>query len=145
MEKQVISNEKADVEKIQAAKIIITELQNELPSYIKSGCGPFLAAIADKDNNIILKAANSVEMDNLCICHAEINAIKKAHEKFKTYDLSPWDLKIYITSEPCIMCLGAIMWSGIKICVYGNIESELGEKRLKEYLEQGKLIYKPKR
>lgn len=174
----IISNKKIDENRLIKAKEIISKLQDDLPKYIENGSGPFLAAICDEFDNVILKAANSVEKDNCSHCHAEMNAIKKAQEKFKTYDLSSLNLKIYVTAEPCIMCLGGIMWSGIKevyfgvnskrveeitgfdegfkpnwleefkkrnILVYGNIELEKGEKRLQEYIQRGKLVYKPNR
>ncbi len=33
--------------------------------------------------------------------------------------MSPYNLKLYVTAEPCIMCIGGIMWSGIKEVYYG--------------------------
>ena len=99
------------------------------------------------------------------------------NEKLNTYDLSDLDLSICITAEPCAMCVGAIMWSGIKhvyfgtpskivekitgfdegykpdwdkcfqnkgIDVTGNIEHEICEKVLLNYVNSGKIIYKPK-
>ena len=36
-----------------------------------------------------------------------------------TYDLSKHNLSLYVTSEPCMMCIGGIMWSGIKAVYYG--------------------------
>ena len=122
--------------------------------------------------------ANTVTLDNCSHHHAEMNVIKAAEEKLGTYDLSPFHLKLYSTSEPCLMCMGGIMWSGIKelyygvptesveeitgfdegykpgwreefrkrgIIVYGNIERELGEQVLRNYVAKGKTIYKPAR
>jgi len=153
-------------------------MQNKLKEHIKNGSGPFLAAIYDDDNNLICECSNSVIKENCSNNHAEMNTIKKAQEILSTFDLSNRNLSIYITSEPCIMCLGAIMWSGIKtvyygvtskkveeitgfdegfkpnwleefkkrnIIVYGNIESRAGEEILRDYVNQGKEIYKPKR
>ena len=59
--------------------------------------------------------------------HAEINTIKKAQQVLNTYDLSKCGAKIFITSEPCMMCIGAIMWSGIKE-VYFSVTSDKVEK-----------------
>lgn len=98
---------------------IITDLQNELREHIKKGAGPFLAAIYAPDGRLISKAANSVVSDTCSHCHAEMNAIKEAERLLGTYDLSPYNLSIYITSEPCVMCMGGIMWSGIKAVYYG--------------------------
>ena len=48
-----------------------------------------------------------------------MNAIKLAEKKLGTYDLSKYNLSLYVTAAPCLMCLGAIMWSGIKADYYG--------------------------
>ena len=119
MSNEIISNEKINEEKLDNAINIITNLQQELLSCIESGCGPFLAAIYDKNNNLIAKSANSVVSEKCSNNHAEINTIKLAQNKLQSYDLSSFDLSIYVTAEPCMMCLGAIMWSGIKNLYYG--------------------------
>ena len=56
-----------------------------------------------------------------------MNAIRLAQKKLGTYDLSKYNLSIYVTAEPCIMCAGAIMWSGIKN-VYFSVYSKDVEK-----------------
>ena len=170
-----ISKSKA-IEKIKQASKIINELHSQIPNFTSLGFGPFIAAIYDTNGHLIAKNANSVVNENCSNNHAEINAIKKAQEKLGTYDLSTYNLSIYITAEPCIMCIGAIMWSGIKnvyysipskivekitgfdegfkpfwinefkkrgIIVYGNIEPKIGEIGLKQYVNSGKIIYKP--
>ena len=102
-----------------AQKKIITELYDKLPNYIAHGHGPFLAAIYDADGNQIACAANSVVSGNCSNNHAEMNAIRDAEEKLHTYDLSAYNLSLYVTAEPCIMCLGGIMWSGIQQVFFG--------------------------
>jgi tRNA(Arg) A34 adenosine deaminase TadA len=174
----VIANEKIDNSKLIKASKIILGLQQELKKYINKGHGPFLAAIYDAKGNLIAKTANSVVNKSCSHNHAEMNAIKMAEKKLGTYDLSPYNLSIYVTSEPCTMCLGGIMWSGIKavyygvpservtkitgfdegfkpdwfkefkkrgITVYGQIETEAGEKVLKDYVANGHTVYKPER
>ena len=42
-----------------------------------------------------------------------------AQKELGTYDLSKYNLSLYVTSEPCMMCIGGIMWSGIKAIYYG--------------------------
>ena len=174
----VISNEEIDSEKLYKAQKIIGQLQDELKQYIAGGSGPFLAAIYDADGNLIAKEANSVVSETCSHNHAEMNTIKAAEKKLNTYDLSAYKLSLYVTSEPCIMCLGGIMWSGIKevyygvsskrveeitgfdegfkpdwlnefkkrnITVYGNIGVEKGEDVLRNYVLQGRTVYKPER
>jgi len=98
---------------------LMQALQNELKTYIAKKHGPFLAAIYNGQGELIAKAANSVVLDQCSHAHAEMNAIKLAQQKLKTYDLSPYNLSLVVTSEPCLMCLGGIMWSGIKALYYG--------------------------
>ena len=174
----VVSNETPDKHKIAEASRIIAALQHELEQLADLGSGPFAAAIYDAAGNLVAKMPNTVTLDNCSHHHAEMNVIKAAEEKLGTYDLSPFHLKLYSTSEPCLMCMGGIMWSGIKevyygvptesveeitgfdegykpgwleefrkrgIIVYGNIERELGEQVLRNYVAKGKKIYKPSR
>ncbi|MBR6098178.1 nucleoside deaminase [bacterium] len=116
---KVISNEKIDNAKVETATKIITELQSEMDGFTQKGSGPFIAAIYDADGNLVVKAANTVINDNCSNNHAEMNAIRAAEQKLGTYDLAQYKLKLYVTSEPCMMCLGGILWSGIKEVYYG--------------------------
>ena len=115
----VIANEKINNLKLIKASKIILDLQQELKKYINKGYGPFLAAIYDSNGNLVAKAANNVVNESCSNNHAEMNVIKLAEKILGTYDLSHYDLSIYVTSEPCMMCLGGIMWSGIKAIYYG--------------------------
>ena len=115
----VISNEEINFSKIENAEKIISQLQDELVNYIADGSGPFLAAVIDENGKIISKTANSVVSEGGSNNHAEMNAIKMAQKELGTYDLSKYNLSLYVTSEPCMMCIGGIMWSGIKAIYYG--------------------------
>jgi len=72
--------------------------------------GPFGAVIV-KDGKIIAEGVNEVAKSNDPTSHAEINAIRKACEKMKNFNLEKCE--IYSSCEPCPMCLGAIYWAGI--------------------------------
>ena len=123
----MISNEPIDTAKLARAEKIITELQQELRGRIERGAGPFLAAIYDEKGKLVSKTANSV-VDEVCSNnHAEMNAIKRAEAKLGTFDLAPHHLSLYVTAEPCLMCLGGIMWSGIQSVYYG-----VSSKRVEE-------------
>lgn len=117
----MIKNTTTDLpqEELERAKKIILDLQTETALLTDKGYGPFLAAIYDDKGNLIAKRANSVAREQCCLNHAEVNTIRQAHEVLKTYDLAPYNLSIYVTAEPCVMCMGAIMWSGIKRIFYG--------------------------
>lgn len=123
----IVSNGQISQSKISSATAIIKELQYEVADFVSNGFGPFLAAIYDANGKLIAKCANSVVNEKCSNNHAEINAIKAAEEYFGSYDLSPYNLSLFVTSEPCMMCLGAIMWSGIK-SIYYSVKSEDVEK-----------------
>jgi guanine deaminase len=78
--------------------------------------GPFGAVIV-KDGKIIGRGHNQVVQKNDPTCHGEIQAIRKASKKLNSFDLTGCD--IYTTSEPCPMCMGALMWANINIIYYG--------------------------
>ena len=122
-----MSNEKIDKAKVEKASKIITGLQRDMQSFTKKGSGPFVAAIYDDKGNLIVKVANSVVNEHNSNNHAEMNAIKEAEKKLGTYDLAPYNLSLYVTAEPCMMCLGGIMWSGIKNVYYGVPSKEVEE------------------
>ena len=78
--------------------------------------GPFGAAIL-KDGEVIALEHNQVIKTNDPTAHAEINAIRQASHRLNRFDLS--DCVLVTSSEPCPMCLSAIMWAGIKKVYYG--------------------------
>ncbi len=83
---------------------------------IKKGQTPFGAVIV-KNGKIIVRAHNTVAKDNDPTAHAEINAIRKAGKKLKTFNLK--GCVIYSTCEPCPMCFSAIHWANIDKIIYG--------------------------
>lgn len=78
--------------------------------------GPFGAVIV-KDGKIIGRGHNCVLKNQDPTQHGEIVAIRDACKTLGTYDLNGCEL--YTTAEPCPMCLGAILWSGIHKFYYG--------------------------
>lgn len=78
---------------------------------------PFGCILINKRGEVILKGENTINTDNDCLAHAEINLIREAS---KIYDYSYLnDCSIYTSDEPCPMCTSAIYWSGIGKLVYG--------------------------
>ncbi len=56
--------------------------------------------------------------------HAEILVIRKAAEVNNNYRLI--DAKLYVTLEPCIMCLGALVQARVSEVVYATADSRVG-------------------
>lgn len=98
---------------LQAIKASIKNVEN--------GGGPFGAVIV-KDGKIIAVGTNRVTCNNDPTAHAEVQAIRKAAKKLKTFNLS--GCEIYTSCEPCPMCLGAIYWARIDRIYYGNTKED---------------------
>lgn len=82
--------------------------------------GPFGAVIV-KDGKIVGRGHNTVVSCCDCTEHGEMNAIRDACQRLRTFDLT--DCEIYTTSAPCPMCQGAIQWANIKKIYVGcNIQ-----------------------
>lgn len=77
-----------------------------------------IGCVIVKDDKVIAKAHNLRESKNDPCGHAEILAIRNASKKLNSWRLENCD--IYITVEPCIMCMGAIIQSRIKTVIYGT-------------------------
>lgn len=83
-----------------------------------------VGAIIVKEGKIISKAYNKKEKNNDPTGHCEILAIKKACKKLKSWRLN--ECELYVTLEPCTMCLGAIVHARIKSVYYGAIDPKYG-------------------
>lgn len=97
-------------------KFIRLAIEEGLKGVKKGEGGPFGAVII-KNGKVIAKAHNEVLKTKDPTAHAEINAIRKASKKLKTFDLS--QCEIYSVSEPCSMCLSAICWANIQKIYFG--------------------------
>ena len=83
-----------------------------------------VGAVIVKDNKIIAKAHNLCKKKQDATAHAEIEAIKKASKKIGSYRLI--DCTMFVTLEPCPMCMGAIINSRINTLVYGASDKKSG-------------------
>ncbi|WP_099192421.1 nucleoside deaminase [Tepidibacter mesophilus] len=93
-----------------------------------------IGAIIVKDNEVIARAHNLRETMKDPTAHAEILAIREAAKV-----LGGWRLigcKLYVTMEPCIMCLGAINESRIKTLVIGTKNTKTVDSEYKLKLKQ---------
>lgn len=85
---------------------------------------PVGAIIVDNNNNIIGHGFNLCISTNDPTAHAEIIAIKEACKNLKNWRLD--NCTLYTSLEPCIMCLGAIMYSRIKKVYFGLHDHKQG-------------------
>ena len=85
-----------------------------------------IGAIIVVQDRIIARAHNLTEQLNDVTPHAEMQAITAAANFMGGKYLN--DCTLYVTLEPCVMCAGAIYWSGIGRVVYGCSALQLEEQ-----------------
>ena len=93
--------------------LAIREAQNG----IESGHGGPFGAVVVRGGRIIGRGHNRVILHQDPTCHGEVEAIRDACRNIGSFSLEGAD--IYTTSEPCPMCLGAVLWAGIRNIYYG--------------------------
>jgi tRNA(Arg) A34 adenosine deaminase TadA len=93
--------------------------------------GPFAAAIFEQDSHRLVAAGvNSVARLRSCILHAEVVAIVRAQARLGAFTLRAEGMPAYelVTScEPCAMCLGATLYSGVRRLVTGAAREDAME------------------
>jgi tRNA(Arg) A34 adenosine deaminase TadA len=85
--------------------------------------GPFGAAIFESQSGKLVSVGmNSVVRFNNCTLHGEMVAFMMAQQRVGSYTLKSPSLpahELYTSCEPCAMCLGTTLWSGVQRVVYG--------------------------
>src|SRR5687767_610319 len=85
--------------------------------------GPFGAAIFESESGrLVAVGMNSVVRLNNCALHGEMMAFMMAQQRVGSFTLNASGLPahdLYTSYEPCAMCLGATLWSGVRRVVYG--------------------------
>ena len=83
-----------------------------------------VGAVIVKDGKIIARAHNLKETKYDTTKHAEILAIQKASKKLNSWRLI--DCEMYVTLEPCSMCVGVLINSRIKKVYIGASDKKTG-------------------
>ena len=83
-----------------------------------------IGAVAVKDGKIIARAHNLRESKQDPLGHAEIYLISKLSKKLKRWRLN--GVTIYVTLEPCLMCMGALLQARVDRVVFGSFDPKAG-------------------
>jgi len=100
--------------KIALEEAIKAEKEGEVP----------VGAVLVKDEVLIAKAHNQPILKNDATAHAEIQLIRNGGKNQENYRLTGTSL--YVTLEPCVMCVGAIMHARIERIIYGAHDPKTG-------------------
>jgi tRNA(adenine34) deaminase len=81
------------------------------------GNRPFGAVVVSQSGDVLMEAYCNTTETGDCTGHAETNAVRQLSPKVSRDVLATSTL--YSSAEPCVMCAGAIFWSGIGRVVFG--------------------------
>ena len=97
-----------------------------------------VGAVITDGTKLIAAAGNNPISANDPTAHAEINAIRIAAHNLDNYRLK--GTTIYVTLEPCIMCMGAIIHSRIERLVFGAFDPKTGAAVSKYQIGSDRLL-----
>jgi len=83
-----------------------------------------VGAVVVRDGNIVASGCNRSIMDHDPAGHAEIVALRAAGRDASNYRLN--DATLFVTLEPCAMCVGAMLQARIRRLVFGAYDSKAG-------------------
>lgn len=83
-----------------------------------------IGAVIVKDDQCIAEGWNMPIATHDPTAHAEIMAIRRAGAALENYRLC--DATLYVTLEPCVMCMGAISHARLKRLVFGAFDPKRG-------------------
>lgn len=81
-----------------------------------------IGAVVVLDGKIISRGHNRRTKRQIATAHAEVEAIEKACKKLKSWRIP--ECEIYVTLEPCPMCMGAMLNARIKKVCFGAYEAK---------------------
>ncbi|MBD9358359.1 tRNA adenosine(34) deaminase TadA [Methylomonas albis] len=83
-----------------------------------------VGALLVHNERCIAEGWNQPIQNNDPTAHAEIVALRKAGQVLHNYRLI--DTTLYVTLEPCVMCMGAIAHARVKRLVFGAYDAKRG-------------------
>ncbi len=97
------------------------------------GCAIFKLSKDKKKSTLLSMGCNLVTDNNNCTLHGEMVAIQLGQKKIKNYTFNKDDkYELFTSCEPCAMCLGATLWSGVYRLVSGATKFDAEKIGFKE-------------
>ncbi|MBK8027173.1 MAG: nucleoside deaminase [Chloroflexi bacterium] len=91
--------------------------------------GPFAAGVFERDTGKpVVIGVNRVVASNCSSAHAEVMTLSVAQKLLGTYDLGGAGLptlQLVVNWRPCVMCFGAVLWSGVRSLAIAGSGPEL--------------------
>ena len=103
---------------------------------------PVGAVLIDEDHRVVAMAHNETILRRDPSAHAEILALRDAAGQIRNYRLLATTL--YVTVEPCIMCMGAIIHARVRQVVFGTPDPKWGAAgSLYDFSRDNRLNHRP--
>ena len=83
-----------------------------------------VGAVVVAEQRVVGRGHNRTLLDNDPTAHAEIVALRAAAAELGNHRLN--DATLYVTLEPCIMCVGAMLHARIARLVFGAYDEKAG-------------------
>ena len=83
-----------------------------------------VGAVLVQDDRLIAEAHNQPISNHDPTAHAEIQLLRKAGKNLNNYRLP--NTTLYVTLEPCTMCLGAMIHARVSRIVFGAYDQKTG-------------------
>jgi tRNA(adenine34) deaminase len=83
-----------------------------------------IGAVLVIDDDVVAQAFNQPIAAIDPTAHAEILVLRAAAQAIGNYRLT--DATVYVTIEPCLMCVGALVHARVREVVYGAVEPKTG-------------------
>jgi tRNA(adenine34) deaminase len=100
-----------------------------------------VGAVVVRDGKVLARGSNRPVRTSDPSAHAEIVALRRAARKAANYRLPDCDL--FVTVEPCAMCLGAAVQARVRRLVYGALDPKAGAVRSIMTFPFGKANHRP--
>ncbi len=99
---------------------------------------PVGALLVSPTGDILSRQFNLKESNFNPVAHAEILALTEGAKKLQNWRLT--DCYLYVTLEPCPMCLTALVQARVKACIFGAYDQKGGALSLGYLLHQDKRL-----
>lgn len=86
-----------------------------------------IGCVIVKDETIIGRGHNQKETMQDPTAHAEVLALREASKKLGAWRLT--DAEVYVTIEPCVMCMGALIQARVSKLIFGARDPKFGGAR----------------
>ena len=132
-ERAVVAHQRSAIGREQDEKFMRMALE-EAQQAGRKGEVPVGALLVKRDQ-VLARAHNRCIELNDPTAHAEILALRKAGKSLGNYRLN--DTVLYVTAEPCPMCVSAMIHARVSRLVFGTLEPKFGAVKSKFELLNG--------